>query len=119
MLYPIAGLVPEDGARYEAVSELLNRLANARTQISRSYLDGDITREQAIELNVKYRLLSRSRAEQSLAFDDTYRAYVINYTLGLQIVRSYIERHAQTDDDRWNVFERLLSTPTAASDLLE
>lgn len=51
----------------------MNQLGNARTQISREYLDGDITREQAIELAMRYRLMSRSRAEQSLNFDDTYR----------------------------------------------
>lgn len=119
VLYPIAGLNTEDGTRFEAVSELMNRLANARTQISREYLDGDITREQAIELAMKYRLLSRSRAEQSFDFDDTYRAYVINYTFGLEIVRDYIERHASSDDERWAVFEKLLNTPTAASDLVE
>jgi hypothetical protein len=119
MLYPIAGLNPEDGARFEAVSALMSKLGNARTQISREYLDGDITREQAIELAMKYRFLSRSRAEQSFDFDDTYRAYVINYSLGMDIVRDYIERHADTDDERWAVFEELLKTPTAASDLLE
>ena len=119
VLYPIAGLNAGDGDRLEAVSELMNKLANARTQISREYLDGDITREQAIELAMKYRLLSRSRAEQSFDFDDTYRAYVINYTFGLEIVRDYIERHATSEEDRWVVFESLLNTPTAASDLIE
>lgn len=119
VLYPIAGLSVEDGNRFEAVNALMSKLANARTQISRQYLDGDITREQAVELAMKYRLLSRSRAEQSFDFDDTYRAYVINYTLGLEIVRAYIERHAETEDDRWAVFENLLNTPTAASDLIE
>lgn len=119
VLYPIAGLSPEDGDRFEAVSELMGKLANARTQISREYLDGDISLDQAVELAMKYRLLSRSRAEQSFNFDDTYRAYVINYTLGLEIVRDYIERHATNDDERWAVFESLLNTPTAASDLVE
>ncbi|MDO8909972.1 MAG: hypothetical protein Q7W55_15915 [Pseudohongiella sp.] len=118
-LYPIAGLNPDDGARFEAVSTLMGKLGNARTQISRQYLDGEISREQAIELAMKYRFLSRSRAEQSFDFDDTYRAYVINYTLGLEIVRAYIERHAKDEEDRWAVFESLLNTPTAASDLIE
>jgi hypothetical protein len=119
MLYPIAGLDAADGARFEAISALMTQLGNARTQISREYLDGDITREQAIELAMKYRLMSRSRAEQSFDFDDTYRAYVINYSLGLEIVRDYIERHADTDEARWAVFEELLKKPTAASDLVE
>ncbi|MDO9478315.1 MAG: hypothetical protein Q8K17_03210 [Pseudohongiella sp.] len=119
MLYPIAGLNPDDGAQFEAVSTLMSKLGNARTQISRDYLDGKITREQAIELAMKYRFLSRSRAEQSFDFDDTYRAYVINYTLGLDIVRDYIGRHADSDEARWAVFEALLKTPTAASDLVE
>lgn len=119
MLYPIAGLDAADGARFEAISALMNKLGNARTQISREYLDGDITREQAIELAMKYRLMSRSRAEQSFNFDDTYRAYVINYSLGLEIVRDYIGRHADTDEARWAVFEDLLKKPTAASDLVE
>ncbi|MDP2286007.1 MAG: hypothetical protein Q8L06_17850, partial [Pseudohongiella sp.] len=82
-------------------------------------LDGKITREQAIELAMKYRFLSRSRAEQSFDFDDTDRAYVIKYTLGLDSGRDYIGRHADSDEARWAVFEALLKTPTAASDLVE
>lgn len=118
VLYPIAGLSPEDGARFEAISQPMSTLSNARTHISRLYLDGDISKDQAVELAMTYRLLSRSRAEQSFDFDDTYRAYVINYTFGLDIVRDYINRHAETDDERWAVFESLLRTPTAASDLM-
>jgi len=118
VLYPIAGLNPEDGARFEAISQPMSTLSNARTHISRLYLDGDISKDQAVELAMTYRLLSRSRAEQSFDFDDTYRAYVINYTFGLDIVRDYINRHAETDDERWAVFESLLRTPTAASDLM-
>ena len=44
-----------------------------------SLLDGEIDRETAIGLALKYQLISRPRAEQSIRFTETYRSYVINY----------------------------------------
>jgi len=56
---------------------------------------------------------------------DQYRSYVINYNLGKDMVREYIEartRKATGDgaaqaDVRWREFEQLLSSPRLPSSL--
>jgi hypothetical protein len=45
---------------------------------------------------------------------------VINYNLGKDLVRRYVESQGGTADNpgkRWEVFERLLSSPRLPSDL--
>ncbi len=61
----------------------------------------------------------RPRA-QRVKFFDTYRSYVINYNLGQDLVRQYVERSAgpnATADDRWRVFGALLASPRLPSGL--
>ena len=49
---------------------------------------------------------------------DRYRSYVINYNLGKDMVRRYIEGRAGEDrQKRWAEFTRLLSSPMLPSDL--
>ena len=43
-----------------------------------------------------YTLTSRQRAEQRVRFFDQYRSYVINYNLGKDLVRAYVERMGGT-----------------------
>ena len=62
------------------------------------YLDGNIDRGKALELTQRYQLVSRARAEQSLAFTDRYRSYVINYSSGEDLIRAYVERSGDTAD---------------------
>jgi len=92
-------------------------MAHARNHIAREYLDGRLSREDAIIMTMKYRLESRERAEQSVRFVDTYRGYVINYTVGLDLVEGYIDAGAADGRDPWAVFETLLKTPLSASDI--
>ena len=58
-------------------------------------------------------------ANQSLGgFFDRYRSYVINYNLGLDLVRHYVEAEAGDDPARrWQVFAQLLSSPRLPSGL--
>jgi hypothetical protein len=53
-------------------------------------------------------------------FIDQYRSYVINYNLGKDMVKRYIEAQGGTPANasrRWQVFERLLSSPRLPSGL--
>ena len=64
-----------------------------------------------------YGLYSRPRAEQRVRFMDQYRSYVINYNLGQDLVRDFIEQRANGDaDKRWRVFAELLSSPPSLRD---
>jgi hypothetical protein len=51
-------------------------------------------------------------------FFDQYRAYVINYNFGKDLVRDYVERRCGGDaEKRWEVFAELLSSPRLPSGL--
>jgi len=70
----------------------------------------------------KFELMSKERAEKRISFLDKYRSYVINYNLGKDIVKNYVEKEGGTKDNprrRWEIFEKLLSTPQTPSGLQE
>ncbi|HYE44563.1 MAG TPA: hypothetical protein VEA44_02195 [Caulobacter sp.] len=119
VLFPLAGLDPAGAARQVALGEAMKDLAGARLTIAQMYLDGEIDRETAIDLAQKYQLISRARAEQSIRFTENYRSYVINYGLGEEMTKAYIEAAAPDAAGRWKAFERLISEPTVPGDLLK
>ncbi|HEX8511487.1 MAG TPA: hypothetical protein VF688_00110, partial [Allosphingosinicella sp.] len=90
ILYPLAGLPAASAPQYLALQEATRDLAGARFTIAADYLEGRIDRPTAIALTRKYQLVSQPRAEQSIAFTDQYRSYVINYGLGQDLVRAHV-----------------------------
>lgn len=117
VLYPLAGVSAEGADAYLALLDAIRELAGARFTIASDLLEGRISREQAIELTRRYSLLSRARAEQSIAFTTQYRAYVINYGLGEDMVRAHIEAAGPDPARRWAAMARILSEPTLPDDL--
>ena len=69
-----------------------------------------------MRLTQRYGLVSEARAKQSVAFTRQYRSYVINYTIGRDMIARDIERLPDTKA-RWARMEQLLSEPTLPSDL--
>jgi hypothetical protein len=118
ILYPIAGLDPNSAQAFWKMQQMTEALSGARLTIAKMYLDGAVTRAQALELTQKYLLLSPARAEQSVKFTDHYRSYVINYGWGKDLVRNYIERGNPDTAERWRRMEKILSEPTLPADLL-
>jgi len=119
-LFPLAGLDSADAPKYYDVLAVLDRLAYAGNEAARRYLNGAINASQAADYLVTYTLTSRQRAEQRVRFFDQYRSYVINYNLGKDLVRAYVERMGGTADKpdvRWKVFGELLSSPRLPSGL--
>ena len=118
VLFPLAGLDKSKAETLAKLNTLRARLSHARNHVAREYLDGRITREEAIELSMNYGLASRGRAEQTVDFIETYRGYVINYNLGMDLIEAYIDREVAGGTDRWQAFEKILRTPTTASALI-
>jgi hypothetical protein len=119
-LYPLAGLDPKTADRYSAVMDAVNKLSYAGNEAARKYLNGEIDRAAAVAWLEKSALTPKDRAEQRVRFFDQYRSYVINYNLGKDLVREYIERRGGTPehpDVRWQEFGRLLSSPRLPSGL--
>jgi hypothetical protein len=119
-LYPLAGLDPTQADRYAEVQSLLQKLSYAGNEAARRYLNGEISRQDAEAWLVRYALMAPERAAQRVRFMDQYRSYVINYNLGQDLVREYIEGRGGTEgrpDRRWEEFERLISSPRLPSGL--
>jgi hypothetical protein len=117
VLFPLAGLDAAHAERYYELQALLSQLNYAGNEAARDYLNGDIDRGSAAQWLVDYALSSPERARQRVDFFDTYRSYVINYNLGEDLVREYVERDASSPAERWQRFARLLSSPMQPSDL--
>jgi hypothetical protein len=120
VLFPIAGLDPNRVAEYYSVLGLVDQLSYAGNEAARRYLDGQIDREGAIAFLEKYAMYTRPRAEQRLKFIEQYRSYVINYNLGKDLVRAYVERRMgreKTPQRRWREFIGLLASPRLPSGL--
>jgi hypothetical protein len=118
VLFPLAGLNVAEADRYYSILDKIGQLDFAGNEVARLYLNEEITREQAADMLVKYNLYARDKALQRTRFMDKYRSYVINYNLGQQLVRNYIEANGGTDNNpekRWELFGELLSNPYSAS----
>jgi hypothetical protein len=119
-LYPLAGLDPRTADRYATVMASVEKLSYAGNEAARRYLNGEIDRAAAAAWLETWAMSPKDRAEQRVRFFDQYRSYVINYNLGRDLVRAYIEKRGGTADHpdvRWQEFGKLLSSPRLPSGL--
>ena len=119
-LYPIAGLDPKTAEAYAAVQRQIAKLSYAGNEAARRYLNREIDRATASAFLQKWAMSPKDRADQRTRFFDQYRSYVINYNLGQDLVRAYVEKHGGTEDKpeaRWKIFGELLSSPRLPSGL--
>jgi len=120
VLCPLAGIDGAELERYHEILQINARLGYAEVDIARQYLDGQITQEEALQRLIEDRLFSRLRAEQELDFFRCYRAYLISYYLGCDLVRNWVESQGGGPDQidrRWQLFHQLLTTPLLPEDL--
>ena len=120
VLYPEAGLDVSQAAQYGRIQALADRLAYAGNEAARKYLNGDLDRAQTAAWLAQHAMSSQARAEQRTRFYDTYRSYVINYNLGKDLVKKFIESREGVSTDpsrRWNEFIQLLASPRLPSGL--
>jgi hypothetical protein len=119
-LFPLAGLPPDEADAYYRIQDLVRELSYAGNEAARRYLNGEIDAAAAAAWLERYALVSPAVAKQRVGFIDKYRSYVINYNLGQDLVRQYVERTAgpnATADTRWKVFSALLASPRLPSGL--
>lgn len=120
VLFPIAGIDPELADQYYEILGLLGRLSYVSNDVARKYLDGKCSRSEAVKEIMKFKLRTESHANKNVDFFEKYRSYVINYNLGYDLVKAYIENNGGTDEHpqkRWKLFSDLLSKPVIPSDL--
>jgi hypothetical protein len=118
VLWPLAGLDVTQLENYYRVQRLTKELSFAGNEAARRYLNGEIIAAAAADWLNRYALMEPARAQQFVRFIDKYRSYVINYNLGEELVRAYIETKAGADPAaRWRVFGELISSPRLPSGL--
>lgn len=120
VLFPLAGLDPSRAEDYHRFEELTRDLEGATVEAIRRYLDGDMTRDEASRWLQRYALMSAERAERYIRFGEQYRSYVMTYSVGLEMVRDYIERESASSDDperRWALLRDLYAVPHVPSDI--
>ena len=120
VLFPAAGIDPSRAETYYAVQDLVKELGYAANEAARRYVNGEIAADAAVAWLQKYALMDVDRARQRVGFVDHYRSYVINYNLGEDMVKNYIEKRGGTKDQpekRWKEFQELLSSPRLPSGL--
>ncbi len=117
VLFPMAGLDTANAEKYNRLLALEGKLKHATNDIARRYLDGEITKEAAVPLIQKYYLQSYARSEQRLRFMEKYRGYVINYNIGQDIVRDYVQNAGDTPEAQWAAFRDMLTIPLTPGDM--
>jgi hypothetical protein len=118
VLFPLAGLDASQAEEYYRVFVLVKELGYAGNEAARRYLNGQIDAAAAADWLVRYSLYEPPRAQQRVRFMDKYRSYVINYNLGEDLVRRYVESGGGSDPQRrWDAFAALLSSPRLAGGL--
>jgi hypothetical protein len=120
VLFPIAGINGERAKEYYDLMQLVDQLSYAGNEAARRYIDGEIDATAAAAWLEKYAMMPRPRAEQRVKFFDQYRSYVINYNLGKDLTRAFIERRAGAGSSprrKWEEFALLLSSPRLPSGL--
>jgi hypothetical protein len=120
-IFPAAGLDPARAAEYYEVLALVDRLSYAGNEAARRYINGQLDAKGAASWLERYALYTSPRAAQRVRFMDQYRSYVINYNLGKDMVKRYVESKGGTASNatkRWDVFEHLISSPRLPSGLV-
>jgi hypothetical protein len=118
VLFPAAGIDASRADEYYAVQDLMKDLDYATNEAARRLINGEIDEKAAVQWLQKYAVMDPARAEKRVKFIQRYRSYVINYNLGEDMVRRYIEKRSGTDPEkRWSEFAKLLSSPRLPSGL--
>ncbi|MFC2096432.1 hypothetical protein ACFLQ3_01885, partial [Bacteroidota bacterium] len=118
VLFPLAGIDSSKADQYYKVLELVSKISYVRNAAAEAYLNGEKSKEETIDWLVKYALRTKESAEKSLSFFEAYRSYIINYNVGLDMVRTYMETNAgESEAEKWELFEYLISTPQVPSNL--
>src|SRR5436190_11807755 len=120
VLFPAAGIDVSRADEYYAVQDLMKDLSYAGNEAARRLINSEIDESAAVQWLQKYAVMEPARAHQRVKFIQRYRSYVINYNLGEDMVRHYIEKRTGTDPEkRWSEFAKLLSSPRLPSGLTD
>lgn len=116
VLCPLAGLPSTDVERYFDIGEMKRRLDYAWLDAARRRVDGAATGDETIAWLRQYCLRTQAQATSSIAFFERYRSYAVNYALGEDLTKAYVERPNDDGDTvslHWNRYRHLLLDASA------
>ncbi len=119
VLCPLAGIDTGKLEPYYRIGELLRVQWVALAECGRRYIDGLISKEQAVQWLIKYSVYPAPLAENWISFIERYRSYAINYSAGQELVGRYVERQGGTAGNpalRWQAYRKLLNRPFLPDD---
>ena len=120
VLFPAAGIDPKRADEYYAVQDLMKDLNFAPNEAARRLINGEVNEKDTEKWLQQYGVMEPARAQQRVKFIQRYRSYVINYNLGEDMVKKYIEKRAGKDaDKKWSEFGKLLASPLLPSGLTQ
>jgi len=120
VLYPLAGIDTSLADRFARIDEAMRGLGGAGVAWTRRLLEGRMTEDEAVRWQQQYTMSSAERARHAIPFARQYRSYIVNYSVGEQMVRAWLAKHGGGTDDparRWQLYTSLLATPVTPDDL--
>lgn len=121
ILFPAAGLDTNNYTLFTEIIKLKNKLNYASNDAARYFTEGRKTKEECAEWLARHQIRTDAEAMRFMDFIETYRAYVINYNYGMDLVKNYIEAHGGKNDRhiQKSLFKKLLTSSIIPSDLKE
>ena len=115
VIMPIAGISSADLDTAQVIRELRHDMRYAGIEAARNYLDGQWSKEETTKWLTTYALIAPDEIDSWFAFAARYRAYVINYVLGEDLVLSFVRKENPDGDEQgdWQALTKLLSLPPA------
>jgi hypothetical protein len=112
-ILPLAGIDAVDFATNDRLQAATHRIRYAGIEAARHYLDGDWDRAQTADWITRYALVAPERIDAWFGFAERYRAYMINYVLGEDLVEAFVRRANPDGDEEgdWQALATLLSYP--------
>jgi len=115
VIAPMAGIDSVDLDTMGLVRDITHDMRYAGIEAARKYLDGDWSVERTTDWLTTYALLAPENIDAWFGFAERYRAYMINYVLGEDLVEEFV-REENPDGDAegdWQALAKLLSLPPA------
>ncbi len=121
VLLPLLGIDTTGYYKYSLLLNLMNKVDFASIEAAKNYLDRVWSKNETIDFLIKYTFTSKEKAIRYLSFYDQYGSYVVNYSLGQEIIEEYllkITKNSQENSKLWKAYEDLLNRPKMPKELL-
>lgn len=120
VLFPMLGIDPNEAQRYSQVTTLASELWGPRTELARRYQDDTMDYDEMMPWIRRYCLVASGGQYSVIRTIDVFGSYLVTYSVGRTLIGDYMASQIGPNADtprRWELFQRLLSTPQTPSTL--